>query len=286
MKVCPSCKKTYADDSLNFCLDDGSILTASAPIGDATLVMPPAQPTAPSGFGSQGPASTPGGFGSEGPASTPSGFGSSGPASTPSGFGSTGAPTSPSTPTVMAGGVRSSFGSEGTYPAAQPRKSSKTWMWILGILALVMLVCGGGIAAFVGVAYWPSDPGTNATTPTPTPGPGDNRRQASPTPFQSKNVQVIDLSEWVRDSSAYGSTEFTGGEFIMRSKQAGFYYVLVAPEEYKTEGNDNESNRPKSLEHCERPWVWPDLSQRHQPSRKGLCVSDRFAARTVPRRPS
>jgi hypothetical protein len=108
-------------------------------------------------------------------------------------------------------------------------------MWIVGILALVMLVCGGGIAAVVGVSYWPSDPGTNGTA-TPTPGPGNNRGQTSPTPFQSKDVQVIDLSEWVRDSSAYGSTEFTGGEFIMRSKQAGFYYVLVAPEEYKTEG--------------------------------------------------
>src|SRR5205814_1372101 len=27
MKICPRCQKTYADDNLNFCLEDGSVLT-------------------------------------------------------------------------------------------------------------------------------------------------------------------------------------------------------------------------------------------------------------------
>ena len=27
MKICPKCQKTYSDDSLNFCLDDGAVLT-------------------------------------------------------------------------------------------------------------------------------------------------------------------------------------------------------------------------------------------------------------------
>ena len=27
MKICPRCQTTYADDNLNFCLEDGSTLT-------------------------------------------------------------------------------------------------------------------------------------------------------------------------------------------------------------------------------------------------------------------
>ena len=39
MKRCPSCNRSYPDDSLNYCLDDGSILS-SAPDPEATLVRP------------------------------------------------------------------------------------------------------------------------------------------------------------------------------------------------------------------------------------------------------
>jgi hypothetical protein len=31
MKVCPRCNKTYSDDTLNFCLDDGELLTMMQP---------------------------------------------------------------------------------------------------------------------------------------------------------------------------------------------------------------------------------------------------------------
>src|SRR5262249_31170029 len=45
MKICPKCKRNYADDSLIFCLDDGSLLVATYD-PDATLVMNPT-PTTP-----------------------------------------------------------------------------------------------------------------------------------------------------------------------------------------------------------------------------------------------
>ena len=32
-----------------------------------------------------------------------------------------------------------------------PKKSSKAWLWVVGILGLVVLLCGGGFAALVGV---------------------------------------------------------------------------------------------------------------------------------------
>lgn len=55
MKRCPTCQRTYADDSLTFCLDDGTPLAASdqfdpgATLIDpgATLVMPDSRATSP-----------------------------------------------------------------------------------------------------------------------------------------------------------------------------------------------------------------------------------------------
>ncbi len=45
MKVCPTCKRNYADDLLNFCLDDGSVLTtAGNPSNEVYLNQ--ARPTA------------------------------------------------------------------------------------------------------------------------------------------------------------------------------------------------------------------------------------------------
>ena len=51
MKSCPTCKRTYHDDSLNFCLEDGTSLSLWP---DKTLVLPGAEqsnlaPTVPAG---------------------------------------------------------------------------------------------------------------------------------------------------------------------------------------------------------------------------------------------
>lgn len=44
MKTCPACQRTYADDALNFCLEDGSVLTRVTGEPPPTVVMqsPPA----------------------------------------------------------------------------------------------------------------------------------------------------------------------------------------------------------------------------------------------------
>ncbi len=39
MKECPSCKQVYADETLNFCLADGSTLTTLPEAAEATLVL-------------------------------------------------------------------------------------------------------------------------------------------------------------------------------------------------------------------------------------------------------
>lgn len=39
MKICPSCRQTYTDDELNFCLTDGSFLTSVADNEPKTIYM-------------------------------------------------------------------------------------------------------------------------------------------------------------------------------------------------------------------------------------------------------
>ena len=48
MKICPTCRRTYDDDALNFCLEDGSVLNFSFDDSSApTIAMNQPRPTAP-----------------------------------------------------------------------------------------------------------------------------------------------------------------------------------------------------------------------------------------------
>ena len=97
MKICPKCQKTYADDNLNFCLEDGSALTAvSAPMMPETIVMSEPRITQP-----QPPPSQP--------------------------------------------GSQPGWQQQPQQYAMQPaKKSSKMWIWVLLILGVLVLLCGGG----------------------------------------------------------------------------------------------------------------------------------------------
>ena len=188
MKICPTCRKTYMDDGLSFCLEDGSMLNFASSDAPETLVMPSPRPTDPSPFT---------------------------------------APTQVSAP---------GWGDQPAYSMQPPKKSSKAWLWVVGILGLVVLLCGGGFAALVGIGMMSGGNNSASNSEVVTNNKTNNQKTttASPTPFDSNSVQEIDLSEWVKENSVWGTTEFTGGEFLMAAKQKGFYYVLVAPEEYST----------------------------------------------------
>ena len=52
MKICPTCRKTYQDDNLNFCLEDGAVLTVASNEPPPTVMMGQSRPTDPApGFG-------------------------------------------------------------------------------------------------------------------------------------------------------------------------------------------------------------------------------------------
>jgi hypothetical protein len=184
MKICPTCRQTYTDDGLNFCLEDGSVLTLAAPDNvPETVMMNQARFSDPSsGIGSQP-------------------------------------------------GIQSSFGNQANY-SMQPKKSSKAWIWVLAILALLLLGCGGG---FAGLMIYVSTLDTNTNNGGPTPSPTRRGSTPTPTPFPRNEVKTVDLKAWVSPNSTFGNTSFSGDEFFMSSKQKGYYYVVAAPKDYKTE---------------------------------------------------
>lgn len=53
---------------------------------------------------------------------------------------------------------------------------------------------------------------------------------------QRPDIETIGLEDWVKEFSKLGITSFRNNELFMRAKSAGYYYVLVAPDEYSTDG--------------------------------------------------
>lgn len=185
MKICPACRTTYTDDGLNFCLEDGSVLTPAPASLEETVVME--RPRA----------------------------------------------TDAITPRTVPG-IQTSWDNQAQY-SVQPKRSSKAWVWVLGILGGLVLLCGGGFVAFLAFVGSMADSTANVESHrSDTPA---NRASAtpSPSPFDSASFQTVNLTDWVSSSSPWGNTEMNGGEFVMTSKGRGFYYVLVAPEEYRSE---------------------------------------------------
>lgn len=196
MKICPTCRKTYADDNLNFCLEDGSVLTFASNEPPATVMMGQPRPTDPTAV----------------------------------------------FPSTSNQGIQSTFGQQAPQPySMQQPKKSKAWLWIVGIVGIVLLLCGGGFAGLVFIGMQANqNQANNSTYPPPNNGRANTGPSPAPSPFsaQTGDVETVDLSFWVKDSSVWGTTEMSGDEFLMAAKQKGYYYVLVAPDEYTTDGKN------------------------------------------------
>lgn len=189
MKICPKCQKAYSDDGLNFCLEDGAVLSPQT--SGEVFNSPPA--------------------------------------------------------TVMMNQPRETFPNQqyshqtqqtgwDTIPKNQGQRSnnSKSWLFAAGILGALVLVCGGGLIGLIAfLASIKNEPFGNSDYNSET--VNANVKNTNSAPDDRKNVTEIDLSNWNKNFSAYGKTDFRDGELIMSSKKDGFYFVLVAPANYKTE---------------------------------------------------
>lgn len=186
MKTCPKCGKTYSDPSLNFCLEDGSILnqTDTGKIPPPTVMMNDPRRT-----------------GSEQPFGGPS-------------------------------GAQNQF-----VPVQNTnvKKGSKAWIWVVGILGVVVLLCGGGMGGLMLIGSLSNKNNSNtklntnfATNKYNTNSIAINALKSNTDGDSQSDVKTIDLSKWVQTDSKFGKTEFRGDELIANALKNDFYYVLVA----------------------------------------------------------
>lgn len=134
------------------------------------------------------------------------------------------------------------------YSMQPAKKSSKTWIWVLLILGVLVLLCGGGgvglyflgqMADKNGTATTSNGSTTSNTSTTKSPTPGNSSNSTTTSNSSRTDVEKVDISGWVKEFSVYGTTEYDAskGELIVGAKQKGYYYVLAAPD-----SDDNKSD--------------------------------------------
>ena len=224
MKKCPSCSRTYTDDSLSFCLDDGSPLLSvgasnSSPAYDpgATLQYTPARETNPPPPQNYGPAQTPG--------AQPF------------------TPTPSWTPLPPAGGA---------LPGQTGQKKSKAIYWILGGVAALIVVGIGGVILILALANIGEANANNSNANNSNASNvGTNRKGNSNNANTSaanknsgssagKDYQLRDdfsAAKWWAGENAFGKAEYVNDEYRLAATVFEGYVVVYGPkkDEYLTE---------------------------------------------------
>jgi len=204
MKRCPQCNRTYTDDALSFCLDDGSPLVSasgpSAPDPSATIQYPqPRDTSAPPPTIAYGPGQMP-------PSSTPP----------------------PQTPPPQWSPM----------PPIAPQKRS-VWPWILGIGAVVVFLGIGGLILLVALAINNSNnnndnnanANSNSNGRTANRNANGNSNVNSNTNTRSLSSTTDDFSteSWYTGSGEYGRAWYEDDEYHVHAKGTGFI-VLYGPD--------------------------------------------------------
>jgi hypothetical protein len=188
VKICPTCNQNYTDDSLNFCLSDGAVLTQSdgGNTIQPTVFIPQAQMTNPNqGFKGQ-------------TNQIPN-----------QNFGNQNQPNNWSNP-------------QPNY--IPPIRKSRAGFWILGIVGAIILFSVIGFVGLVALVATNTDK--------------DETNSGDSTSFTNSKYKTIlkeDFSDWRKDSTDDVKTDYTNNEYIMTSKQAGYFYVFVTSKgDYKS----------------------------------------------------
>lgn len=205
MKTCPQCNRTYTDDALSFCLDDGSpLLSTSAPSSfdpGATVQLPQARDTTP-----------PATIAYPGQAPPPPVLPPSQPAWSP-------------------------------LPPTQPQKRS-VWPWLLGIGAVLVLMGIGAVILIVmlGVVTNDNNRNTNTNRNSNTNANRDARNANTNNSNSNSRSNLTSFNDdfskktWGVSDSTFGKIWYEDEEYHVHGNKGG-YIVMYAPEqkEYKDE---------------------------------------------------
>ncbi len=208
MKRCPQCNRTYTDDALSFCLDDGSpLLSASGPMSDpgATVQYPQPRDTSPQATIAFNPGQA--------------------------------APPPPPTPPP----------SWNPMPPSAPQKRS-AWPWILGIGAVLVFMGIGVVILIFAVAKIANNNNNNANSNNSNKVANRNANKNTNANADETNNNANSRSSltsftddfssktWGTGESQFGNIWYQDEEYHMHATKGGFI-VMYGPDkpEYKTE---------------------------------------------------
>ena len=217
MKRCPSCNRTYTDEALSFCLEDGTplLIEAPTPATAGTLPYPPPRDTDPPPTQVYHPSAA-----------------------------------IPAQPPAL--NLPPSYQPRySPLPMAQRRKSHAVW-WILGGLAVITILGIGLVVILIAIASMSSDSNSNRSNTNNSNLNTNNANRSTNANSTNSNYQrdnadsnanlpasaSDDFSSqlWGAGTSQYGETWYANGEYHMRSKDKT-YLVMYGPNttNYNTE---------------------------------------------------
>ncbi len=185
MKICPQCQKSYDDMTLNFCLEDGSVLNDAS----ATVDQPPA--TVMMGDAPR---------------------------------------TAPNQPI----GTQTDQKTLDAIPRYQSAASSgsKSWIWVLGILLGVVLICGGGFVGLIAIGSMVEDEDTPIVDGKVPNKPDTPVGDVPPTVDNRKLVHSHNFSKWNLGVKKGASATYENGELVIKTRRRSYYVLLTKG--YKT----------------------------------------------------
>lgn len=223
MKKCPTCNRTFEDDALSFCLHDGSPLVSAGAVANAppydlgaTVQYNPGRDTNP----------------------PPAAF-------QPSQFPNQQMQPPSWAPMPPVGGMQ----------GQAPPKKSKAIYWILGVVALLIVLGVGGIILAV-VLYGTSDSNTNNSNSASNNSNNNSNVTKNSNASNNSNANVAgnnsngsstknyqlqedfsNASLWWSSSNAFGKAEYVNGEYQLSGSLDGGYVVIYGPDKsaYRTE---------------------------------------------------
>jgi hypothetical protein len=228
MKSCATCNRTYTDASLNFCLEDGTPLTISAPGSAASDFDPNATIHYPESHETKPP---------QGEAYRPP---------TPA-VGSVTSQT-PTPPVYQMPAQGSSFGRQQgwTAPGAVvPRRKSNAIWWILGGLFVLGIILVGAVIMILALASMGSNSNANANRANVNSRVANRNANSNTTNTSNTNSNANlpaslsdDFSDqkWGTGNYAFGDIWYADDEYHMRAKEKT-YLVMYAPSSDYTTAN-------------------------------------------------
>lgn len=202
MKICPKCNKTYTDETLNFCLNDGAVLKQAGNKTDdslpETVMMDPPRPTEPNqNYGKEE---------------------------------QTDYSSQPNTP--FGSQSQQTWESSGASHMAQPKPKSRAWLWVLGILVGVVFLCGGGLALIVAFSSFEE---TSSDTPENKPKISFDDPDKKTDKSKDDDFTKINISQCDQFDSSSAKVEYKNEECIIETRKRGYYYVITMGADYQTD---------------------------------------------------